>query len=136
MRLIHLVLAGVALVLAPLTASAAAGATAVRAIAFVASHDRGPTDPQLAPYQETLRANLRFESFHYAGEGSATVSRGGRAVLSIPGGGRIQLEADRAGNVRVHRGGAVVAISPGHPAVFMGGPAGNGGVSGVIVLVE
>ena len=135
MRLITLLTAAVALLLAPLTARAAP-ATSVRAIAFAASNDRGPTDPQLAPYESILRSNLRFESFHYLGESSASVSPGGKASLTLPNGGSVQLEGDPSGAVRVHRGGTVVTVSPGRPAVFMGGPAQKKSVSGVIVMVN
>ncbi|PTX94235.1 hypothetical protein DB354_10745 [Opitutus sp. ER46] len=124
------------MVLTPLASHAAGGATSVRAIGFTASNDRGATDPRLAPYEAVLRRNLRFESFKYVGESSASVARGGSASLSLPGGGSVKLESDNAGNVRVQRDGNVVTVSPGRPAVFMGGPAGNGGVSGVIIMAN
>lgn len=114
--------------------SHAASASTVRAIAFTASNERGATDPRLAPYEATLRSNLRFESFQYVGENSATVAPGGTASLNVPGGGRLQLQSDSGGNVRVQRGDTVVTVSPGRPAVFMGGRSGKG-VSGVIVLL-
>lgn len=134
MRLIPLILATLLSFLAPAT-SWAADATSVRAIAFVASNQKGPSDRRLAPYEGTLRSNLRFESFRYVGESSAAVPRDGKASLSVPGGGRLELQADKTGTVEVRRGGTVVTVSRGHPAVFMGGPAGGGGVSGVIVLL-
>ncbi|HVU32322.1 MAG TPA: hypothetical protein VHE61_02735 [Opitutaceae bacterium] len=137
MRAIHLTLACVCLMLAPLAARAArGGATTVRAIAFVASNERGPSDPRLAPYEGVLRRNLRFESFKYVGESAASVSAGGTADLSVPGGVRIELKADSAGSVTVRRGGTTVTVSRGRPAVFLGGPAGNGHASGVIVLAD
>lgn len=136
MRLTHLAFTAALLILAPV-ASFAAGATAsVRAIGFVALHQPGRTDPQLAPYESILRANLRFESFRYTGESSASVSAGGRARLSLPNGGTVELESDNNANVSVKRGGAVIAVSPGHPAVFMGGPAGKNEVAGVIVMAN
>jgi hypothetical protein len=135
MRLIHLVLVSLGLFLLPALSHAAGGAVTVRAIAFVASNERGRTDPQLAPYESVLRANLRFESFRYVGESSATVSAGGQSTLNAPGGARIQLQADAGGNVQARRGGTAVTLSPGRPAVFMGGPSGKGGVSGVIVML-
>ncbi len=134
MRLTHLALAGLTLLVAPIATFAAGAATSVRAIAFVASHESGRTDAQLAPYESILRANLRFESFRYSGESSASVAAGGTASLSLPSGGRVELEGDKAGNVKVHRGGTVVTVSPGRPAVFLGGPAAKGEVSGVIVM--
>ena len=133
MRLIPLTLATVFGLLISATAFAAP-AVSVRAIAFVASNERGATDAQLAPYEGTLRANLRFESFHYVGENSASVAPGANTTLSVPGGGQLNLQADNAGNIQVRRGGTVVTVSRNHPAVFMGRPAGKNGVSGVIVL--
>jgi hypothetical protein len=135
MRLITLLATGLVFLFSPLAASAAGGASSVRAIAFVASHNRGATDPRLAPYEGTLRSNLRFESFRYVGESSASVSPGGKASLALPGGGRVELEADNGG-VRVRRGGTIVVVSRGHPAVFMTGSAGKGEASGVIVMAD
>lgn len=135
MRLTQIVTAILALAFAPIAGFAAGGSTPVRAIAFVASNDRGATDARLAPYESVLRANLRFESFKYVGESSISVSPGSRASLAIPGGGSVQLEADASGNVRVNRAGTVVPIAPGRPAVFLGGEA-KGGASGIIVMTN
>lgn len=135
MRITQLVLTGLLFVLAPFTGFAAGGAISVRAISFVASNERGATDPRLAPYESILRSNLRYESFKYVGESSATVAPGGKASLSAQGAGHIELQADAGGNVRVQRGGTVVTVSPGRPAVFMGG-GGKGGASGVIVMTN
>lgn len=134
MRLIPVVLTFLLAVLTPVS-SFAASTISVRAIAFTASNERGATDPQLAPYEATLRSNLRFESFHYVGENSTTVSPGGTGKLSVPGGGQLQLQCDPAGNVRVQRGETSVTVARGRPAVFMGGRSAKGGVSGVIVLL-
>jgi hypothetical protein len=136
MRLIHVTLACLALVASPIVSMAAGAAASVRAIAFVASHTPGTTDPQLAPYQPILSANLRFESFHYVGESSASVSGGGTSTVSLPNGMQIQVTGGAGGSVTVKRGGTVVTVSPGRPAVFMGGPAGAGNVSGIIVMVN
>jgi hypothetical protein len=134
MKFIYLFL-GCVLFFSPFTAHAASGGS-VRAISFVASHASGQTDPRLAPYEATLRSNLRYESFRYVGESSVAVSSGGKAALTVPGAGRLEVEADERGGIRVHRGGTAVAVSPGHPAVFMGGSAGNGEVSGIIVMAD
>lgn len=134
MRLIHLALACLLFVGVTLL-SEAAGNTTVRAIAFVASHDNGQSDPQLAPYESILRSNLRFESFRYVGESSAPVAAGGSATISVPG-GRVKVDNDASGEIRVQHGGTVVTIARGRPAVFMGGPAGKGQVSGIIVMAQ
>lgn len=136
MRIIPFVLGCLMLALAPLSGFAAGPGVSVRGIAFVASNEPGQTDPRLAPYESTLRSNLRFESFRYVGESSASVPPNGTASLSLPGGGRVDLQADAAGNLRAQRGGTAVTISRGRPAVFIGGPSGRGGVAGIIVLAN
>src|SRR6476659_10177383 len=65
---------------------AAGQAATVNAILIVASKQPGRTDPRLAAYEGILRDNLRFESFRYVGEGSATVPAGGRGSISLPQG--------------------------------------------------
>ncbi len=135
MRLIHVALTCFLLVNAPLWVRAAGTTTSVRAIAFVASNEKGATDSQLAPYEATLRSNLRFESFRYAGENSTSVVAGGTAVISLPNGSRIDVEGSKSGVVKVHFGGTTVNISQGRPAVLMGGTH-KGGVSGVIVMAN
>lgn len=135
MRLTHLGFILSALLLSPLSALAAPRGASVRAIAFVASNERGATDPQLARYESVLRANLRFESFHFVGESSASVPRGGSTTLDSPT-GRIDVRWDSGDEVTVRHHGTTVSVSVGHPAVFLGGSAGGGRVSGVIVLLE
>lgn len=136
MRIIHLILAALLFGAPSLTSFAAGRATSVRAIAFVASHDRGPTDSRLAPYEPILRSNLRFESFRYVGESSASVTAGGTASIGLPNVGRIELKGEDGGRVDVRRGGTSVTVSPGHPTVFLGGSGPKGGVSGVIVMAD
>lgn len=118
--------------------AAAGGPTSVRAILFVASNQRGTPDPKLRSYEPVLRSNLRFESYRYMGEGAAAVAPGATATLTLPGGNRVELERDKSsGPVKVHRGGAIVSISPGKPVVLMGGASGNkGDVFGIIVLAN
>lgn len=136
MRITHLALVCLLLVTAPISSWAAGGGVSVRAIAFIASHQSGKTDQRLAPYEGVLRSNLRFESFRYAGESSTSVSTGGTASLSVPGSGTVQIHAETAGRVKVEHDGTVVTVSRGRPAVFMGGPAGQGEVSGIIVMTD
>src|SRR5581483_586161 len=136
MRLAHIALTCALLILTPLAGLAAATTASVRAIAFTASNASGKTDPQLAPYEGILRRNLRFESFHYLGESSASVSAGGTATLSLPNGERVELESSKSGAVNVRRGSTVVTVSRGRPAVFMGRPANGGQAAGIIVMAN
>ena len=135
MRLIQLVLTGFLLIAGPAIGFAAGGAS-VQAIGFAASNERGGTDPQLAPYVSTLKSNLSYESFRYTGESSASVSPGAAASLSLPGGGRAEVQMENNGQIRVSRGNTVVTVSPGRPAVFLNGPPGRGNVSGVIIVAR
>jgi hypothetical protein len=103
-------------------------AVGVRAILFVASKQPGPTDPKLAEYEANIRANLRFESFRYVGEGRATVAPGEKKTISLPQGNRAEV-SNEGGTIRVGPG-----VSP--PAVLMGGSAGKGDVYGIIVVTQ
>lgn len=128
MRIIPLFVLCLMLCGLPFTSSAATGARTVRGIAFAASHEHGPTDPKLAAYESILRSNLRFESFRYVGESSATLSPGGTASLSV-GGVQVSLQCDKDGNVRAQHGGAQVTLG-GKPNVFMNGS------TGVIIIMQ
>lgn len=75
----------------------AAESASVRAMLIIASTAKGPSDPKLAPYEETLRRTLPFESFRYAGEGAATVASDGKATLTIARGHRLELEGEGGG---------------------------------------
>lgn len=127
---IALLLGAIAL---PRPALAAEG-TSVRAILFVASNEKGPSDPRLAPYEPTLRRVLRFESYRFISQSSASVSSGGTARIDLQG-EPIEVENEN-GRVRVSWNGTTVSVPPGRPAVIGGRPHGQGGVEGVIVTVN
>ncbi|MCW5549446.1 MAG: hypothetical protein KIT44_10840 [Opitutaceae bacterium] len=115
----------------------------VRAILVAASNAEGESDRRLAPFEPTLRRILRFQSYRYLGEGSATVTTGG--TVNLGQGHRLELEHEpgdgRAVRLRVNwldgrrslmQTGLV--LRPGVPAV-LGGPArGDGEVYAVIVI--
>src|SRR4051812_14801387 len=105
-----------AALLTPLASHAAqGGGTTVRAILVIASKEKGGTDPKLRAYEGILRANLRYESFRFVGESSATVPPGGKANLNLQG-KRLQLQSEGGGAVFVR-----VVDGPGNP-VSPGGP--------------
>jgi hypothetical protein len=95
---------------APLASHAAQGGNiTVRAIVVIASKEKGPSDPKVAPYVGDLRSNLRYESFRYGGESSATVPAGGKSSLNV-GGRRLELQSEGGSVfVRAPAGGATVA---------------------------
>ena len=122
---------------------AESGNASVRAILVAASNAEGESDRRLAPFEPTLRRILRFQSYRYLGEGSATVGTGG--TINLGQGHRLELEHEsgdgKAVRLRVNwldgrrslmQTGLV--LRPGVPAV-LGGPArGDGEVYAVIVI--
>lgn len=79
------------------TAMHAAEGASVRALLIIASNAKGGSDPKLAPYEETLRRNLPFQAFRYAGEGAANLPGSGQATLSLARGHRLELENEGGG---------------------------------------
>jgi hypothetical protein len=106
---------------------AADGRATISAILVIASNERGAPDPRLARYEANLKRTLRYESFRYVGESSASVSAGGRATLTLPNNNRYDLEADGSGRVKVSSGSTSVAIPPGQTVVLAGRSAGDKG---------
>jgi hypothetical protein len=86
------------LLLAGLTGLAAfaraADAITVRGILITASNESGESDRRLAPYVPNLKRILRFESFRYFGEDSATLSAPGTAELSLAEGQTVHLATE------------------------------------------
>lgn len=143
-RLIHLTLA-LLLGLGALSSALAAEGTSVRALLINASKGKGASDPQLAEYVPTLKRTLPFDTFHLAGQGTASVSGQGSGSIGLPGGHRVQLSGggrDGGGiKVRVEwtRGGetmmnTTLVLQPGIPAVL--GRAGDGEVPVVLLVAR
>lgn len=121
--------------------AAEANRATINAILVIASNERGATDPKLAPYEANLKRTLRYESFRFAGEGSASVAAGGSAVVSLPNNNRLEVQAERSEGrgvrLKVRYGGTDVVIPPGKTVILAGRPAGKSGeVSAVIVTAE
>ncbi len=125
----------------PAVSAADANRATINAILVIASNERGPTDQKLAPYEANLKRTLRYESFRFAGEGSASVSAGGTAVVSLPNNNRLEVQAERSDGrgvrLKVRYGGTDVMIPPGKTVILAGRPAGKSGeISAVIVTAE
>lgn len=146
MRIIALVfVAALSLIFGARPAVAADGAS-VDAILIIASTQKGNSDPRLAKYEATLRGNLPFESFRFAGEGAATVSAGGRSTLTLGRGHRLELEGEKSSGrgirvkVRWLDGGrelmeTLLVLQPGVPAL-LGRRGGEAEVPVVLVIAR
>jgi hypothetical protein len=101
MRIITILfLALIASVATQRSAFAADGAS-IHAILITASKQKAPADPRLAPYEAMLQRNVPESSFRQVAEGTATVSGGGRATISLGGGNRLELESEKGGKIKV-----------------------------------
>jgi hypothetical protein len=128
------------------TSVRAADRASVQGILISASNERGETDGRLAAYEPTLRRILRFESFRFLGEDSASLGVPARERLSLGHGHQLEVETERAEGrgiqvrVRWVSGGRALmntglVLRPGVPAV-LGGPAtGHKGEVYAVILV-
>jgi hypothetical protein len=69
----------------------AAEAVSVRAILISASNESGESDSRLAAYVPNLKRILRFESFRFLGEDSASLAVPGSGDLSLANGQHVEL---------------------------------------------
>ena len=79
--------------LAP-TAARAAGGVTVRGILISASNEKGESDGRLAAYVPNLKRILRFESFQFLGEDSASIGVPGNGELSLGNGHSVELATE------------------------------------------
>lgn len=123
----------------------AAEQASIRAILVTASNEKGQSDRRLAAFEPTLRRILRFESYRFVGEGSASLAVPGKGPISLGDGHRLDLDAESSGaggirvNVRWSDGNRVLmqsglSLRPGVPAVLGGPRKGDGEVYAVIVI--
>ena len=71
-------------------------AVTVKGILISASNENGESDRQLAAYVPNLRRILRFESFRYLGEDSASLAVPAKGELSLGEGQRVELATESA----------------------------------------
>lgn len=129
---------------APVAERASARA-AVQAILVSASNAKGETDRRLSAYEPTLRRILRFESYRFLGEGTASLGVPAAGRLSLGRGHTLELETEAAdgkalrvkvrwigeGRTLMNTG---LALRPGVPAV-LGGPANDRGEVYAVILI-
>ncbi len=77
------------------TTARAAGVT-VQGILISASNESGDSDQRLAAYVPNLKRILRFESFRFLGEDSASLGVPATGALSLGNGHRVELATESA----------------------------------------
>ena len=125
---------------------AAAEHTSVQAILISASNDQGNTDSRLSRYEPTLRRILRFESYRYVSEGSASLDIPANGTIQIGNGHRLEVETEESngrgvrlrvkwlqGNRTLMETG--LTLNPGVPAVLGGPGTGSKGEVYAVILI-
>lgn len=139
--ILPLLLCLAALALVPARAVAASASVGrVRAILIVASNKPAAGDPKLAQYDANLRRILRFESFRWVAEGTATVPDTGTATVTLVRDHKVELAADgRTIRATWYEGSKkVIALSLPEGPSILGGPewSDQGEVCAIILLPE
>jgi hypothetical protein len=78
------------------TTTRAADSVTVKGILISASNESGESDSRLAAYVPNLKRILRFESFRYLGEDSATLAVPASGDLSLGDGQQVSLATESA----------------------------------------
>lgn len=128
------------------TASRGAERVSVQGILISASNDHGASDRRLASYEPTLRRILRFESYRFLGDDSASFGGTEKGHLSLGEGHELEITTEagegNAVKLRVHwsKGGRTLMntgllLRPGVPAVIGGPSTGNKNEVYAIILV-
>ncbi|MBI2512797.1 MAG: hypothetical protein HYV96_12535 [Opitutae bacterium] len=121
----------------------------LHAFLITASNERtGKSDPRLAPYEQTLRRIMRFESFEYQGSDRGELGAGESTTLMVGQGHELVIEAGKNPyQLRVRWSANVgertlmntgVTLRPGVPAVLGGPPTGRapGEVYAVFIVAK
>ncbi len=148
MKTIRLTFLGLLTLIAGFAANArAAEHVSVQGILISASNDHGASDRRLAQYEPTLRRLLRFESYKFLGDDSASVSGAEKGHLSLGEGHELEITPEAGGGggvkLRVHwsKGGRTLMntgllLRPGVPAVIGGPSTGNKNEVYAIILIS
>ena len=126
--------------------SRAADRATVQGILISASNDKGQTDSRLSSYEPTLRRILRFESYRFLGEGSASMAVPEHGEISLGNGHQLEIDTERADGSSIHikvrwtAGGSTLmstglVLRPGVPAVLGGPGTGKGGDVYAVILI-
>lgn len=139
-----LILLALAASLAP--AAPAAEHARIQGILISASDDRGETDRRLSAYEPTLRRILRFESYRFLGDDSASLGVPANGHLSLGEGNELEIQTESSDGrsvrlkVRWLKSGRTLmstglALRPGVPAVIGGPSTGHKGEVYAVILI-
>ena len=137
-----LLLAG--LLLTPVAWAANGSGTSVQAVLIMASNNKSPADPRLAPYEAELQRNFPESSFRLAGEGSTKVTGNTPAKIELGQGHRVEFDSEKREADGIHLkvrwlkgqiNGAFV-LQSGIPLALGRRPAGDGEVPIVLVIAK
>ena len=118
----------------------------IQGILISASNDRGETDRRLTAYEPTLKRILRFESYRFLGDDSASLGVPESGHLSLGYEHQMEITTESADGKSIHirvrwtQGGRTLmntglVLRPGVPAVLGGPSTGKKGeVYAVIVI--
>jgi hypothetical protein len=129
-----------------LTLSARAEGASIQGILLSASNEPGQTDRRLAPYEPTLRRILRFESYRFLGNDSASLDVPASGNLALGDGHELEVTTERSDGKAIHvkvrwtAGGRTLmntglSLRPGVPAVLGGPSTGNKDEVYAVILV-
>lgn len=118
----------------------------VQGILISASNDRGETDRRLSAYEPTLRRILRFESYRFLGDDTASLGVPADGHLSLGEGNELEIQTESSDGrsvrlkVRWLKGGRTLmstglALRPGVPAVIGGPSTGHKGDVYAVILI-
>lgn len=123
------------------TARAAGGGVSVRGILISASNQKGESDGRLAAFVPNLRRILRFESFKFLGEDSASFGVPGNGELSLGQGQTVELASESSDGktvlLKVRWSAGVrheYVLQRGGTTVLAGPSTGKGEVLAVILI--
>lgn len=128
------------------SAAHAADRARIQGILISASNEKGATDRRLAAYEPTLKRILRFESYRFLGDDSASLAVPESGQLSLGDGHQLEVVTEQSDGKGIHvrvrwtQGGRTLmntglVLRAGVPAV-LGGPAtGNKGEVYAVILI-
>ncbi len=142
--LFSLFLFALAVTLAPI--AHAAEHARIQGLLISASSDRGETDRRLSAYEPTLRRILRFESYRFLGDDSASLDVPATGHLALGEGNELEIQTESSDGrsirikVRWLKNGRTLmstglALRPGVPAVIGGPSTGHKGDVYAVILI-